>query len=100
MRGSRTMIPIAIISRKMAKVVVRPRLVFSLPPDSRRLSSNIRVSPYYRAYVYLDTDCLLFAPESTTQPLRRPKPRLALKNHFQLRTNKGLTDNRRIRYRA
>jgi len=43
--------------------VVRPRLVFSLPPDSRRLSSNIRVSPYFRAYVNLDTDYVPFAPE-------------------------------------
>jgi hypothetical protein len=40
----------------IAKVVVRPRFVFSLPPDSRRLSSNINVPPYYRPYVNLDTD--------------------------------------------
>ncbi len=57
------MSPINPISRMMAKVVVRPRLVFSRPPDSRRLSSNIRVSPCYRAYVNLDTDQLPFAPE-------------------------------------
>ncbi|MFZ0760630.1 MAG: hypothetical protein WAM69_11810, partial [Candidatus Sulfotelmatobacter sp.] len=38
--------------------------VFSLPPDSRRLSSNIEVSPYFTDHVKLDTDCVPFAPES------------------------------------
>src|SRR5208282_747556 len=41
MSGIRTIRPISAISRIIAKVVVRPRLVFSRPPDSRRLSSNI-----------------------------------------------------------
>ena len=43
-------------------MVVLPRLVFSLPPDSRRLSSNIKVSPCFSAYVKLDTDRFPFAP--------------------------------------
>src|SRR5580704_12667864 len=64
MRGIRTIIPIKPISRMIANVVVRPRFVFSLPPDSRRLSSNIKVSPYFRAYISLDTDRLPFAPKS------------------------------------
>src|SRR5258708_4148459 len=51
---------------------VRPRLVFSLPPDSIRLSSNMRFSPYFRPYGNLDTDCLLFAPEIRASYERRP----------------------------
>jgi hypothetical protein len=91
MRGSKTMKPINAISRRMANVVVRPRFVFNLPPDSRRLSSNIRVSPYYRAYVNLDTVCFPFAPKlEPHRPSRPPKPRLALNHTFQPTINKGL----------
>src|SRR5712691_8929204 len=63
MRGSKTITPINAISRMIAKVVVRPRLVFSLPPDSKRLSSNMRFSPAFRPYVNLDTDRVPFAPK-------------------------------------
>src|SRR6266446_410130 len=101
MRGRRTMIPIAMISRKMAKVVVRPRLVFSLPPDSRRLSSNIRVPPTFKAYVNLDTDCLLFAPESKLHGQRKqPEPLWHQRTVSNQLTNKDLTENHRIRHRA
>src|ERR1700683_3937592 len=44
-RGIKTIRPINPTSRMIAKVVVLPRLVFNLPPDSRRLSSNINVPP-------------------------------------------------------
>jgi hypothetical protein len=36
-------------------------LVFSFPPDSIKLSSNIGFS-YTRPYENLDTRCILFAP--------------------------------------
>jgi hypothetical protein len=36
-------------------VVVAPRFVFSRPPDSIRLSSNIGFSVQTRPYVFLDT---------------------------------------------
>ena len=52
------------LHERSRQVDVRPRLVLSLPPDSRRLSSNIRVSPYYRAYVNLDTERFPFAPKN------------------------------------
>ena len=94
-RGIRTMTPIRPISRMIAKVVVRPRFVFSLPPDSRRLSSNIVVSPCFRAYVYLDTDGLPFAPK-IDYPRTLAKSALPA---VKARTNKGVSQNRPQRHR-
>src|SRR5580692_56430 len=91
MRGIRTMSPTRAISRMIANVVVRPRLVFNLPPDSRRLSSNITVSPYFRAYVSLDTEHFAFAPECGLhrQGLQSSLPAPILS--FPTYANKGLT---------
>ncbi len=57
-----------------ATMDVRPRLVFSLPPDSIRLSSNIVILPYFRPYGNLDTDCFPFAPRIFSPPRRPLKP--------------------------
>src|SRR5947208_3500074 len=56
-----TKIPISATCKMKEIVVVNPRLVLSLPPDSIRLSSNIRFL-LHRPYVLLDTAPSLFAP--------------------------------------
>src|SRR5580698_6117316 len=60
--GIRTITPMSAASSKNAKPLVRPRLVFSLPPDSIRLSSNISVL-LHRPYLLLDTAQLAFDPD-------------------------------------
>src|SRR5437867_11456276 len=57
----RTKIPMGATCKMKEIVVVNPRLVLSLPPDSIRLSSNIRFL-LHRPYVLLDTAPSLFAP--------------------------------------
>src|SRR5579883_1790274 len=76
MSGSSTSTPTSAACKTNEIVVVLPRLVFSRPPDSIRLSSNIGFS-VRPAYTTLDTAALLFAPgpiavAATGLPLARP----------------------------
>src|ERR1700722_7006429 len=59
--GINTMTPTRMISMMNVNEVVKPRLVFSLLPDSIRLSSNIRF-PLHCPYFPLDPACHYFAP--------------------------------------
>src|ERR1051325_4549552 len=59
--GISTRTPISPIGKRNAIVVVPPRFVLSFPPDSIRLSSNIRFS-YPHPTQYLDTACSQNAP--------------------------------------
>src|SRR2546428_7161853 len=61
--GSNTRTPISATCNTNEKTVVAPRFVLSLPPDSIRLSSNIRLL-LHRPYVRLDTALDPFAPNS------------------------------------
>src|SRR6201997_5823429 len=53
--GSKTRTPTNSACKMNEIVVVAPRFVFSRPPDSIRLSSNIGFSVQTRPYVFLDT---------------------------------------------
>src|ERR1700756_421135 len=91
--GIRTITPMIMNWIRNETMDVHPRFVFSLPPDSIRLSSNMEFSPTFSdPYGYLDTDYFSFAPriyicaqESWIRPewrranllnayLTRPKP--------------------------
>src|SRR5919108_5656966 len=62
--GSNTRTPTSATCNTNEKSVVAPRFVLSLPPDSIRLSSNIRFL-LHRPYVLLDTAPSLFAPRNS-----------------------------------
>src|SRR4051812_35154345 len=61
-KGNKTMDPMMTASKIKEKVVVLPRAVFSFPPDSIRLSSNIGFLPA-QVYGDLDTRHRAFAPD-------------------------------------
>src|SRR5438067_4094281 len=73
--GIRTKSPTRNTCSTMESAVVTPRFVFSLPPDSRRLSSNIGYLPITGPYVRLDTNCFLFAPKIDQRQTRGTTPR-------------------------
>src|SRR5579872_7500111 len=72
--GTSTMTPMIMNSIPNETNDVQPRFVFSLPPDSIRLSSNIVILPYFRPYANLDTDCVPFAPSFLARRFEPPKP--------------------------
>src|SRR5262250_801680 len=72
--GSSTSTPTSSACKTNEIVVVAPRLVFSRPPDSIRLSSNIGFSVQTRPYVFLDTACFLFAPDCSFLLQRACRP--------------------------
>src|SRR6476661_589145 len=61
--GIRIKMPTMTASRMNETNVVLPRLVFSLPPDSIRLSSNICFLPA-QTYEALDTSCNSVVPNT------------------------------------
>src|SRR5581483_9447475 len=62
--GIRMRMPTRATCRTNEIVVVIPRFVLSLPPDSMRLSLNIRVSPDTGPYTFLDTKHWRIAPKT------------------------------------
>src|ERR1700758_1796132 len=62
--GRITRIPTRATWKMKETKVVAPRLVLNLPPDSIRLSSNIRFLPTTGPHVRLDTVCEVLAPRA------------------------------------
>src|SRR5271170_5112408 len=98
-RGISTIKPINPISRMIAKVVVRPRFVLSLPPDSRRLSSNMRFLLRQSLRKLRHRRRPLCSQIQRLASLAPQKSR-QVRNALQLSTNTRLTQNQPHRYRA